>query len=137
MPTITILGAGSTVFARQLMTDILHIEGLDEGSFALVDIDPSRLELAHQIAVVIQRTGLAQAGESFPVGLIGSAFRAGSVFVEPLAARVRERAPHANVAVVDMPPVVGSLLLAARACAHPLRRDELADMLVQAERQAA
>lgn len=50
MPYITILGAGSTVFARQLMTDILQIEGLDEGCFALVDIDPARLELAHQMA---------------------------------------------------------------------------------------
>src|SRR5713101_6352460 len=50
MPYITILGAGSTVFARQLMTDILQIEGLDEGCFALVDIDPIRLDLAQQIA---------------------------------------------------------------------------------------
>jgi len=50
MTNITILGAGSTVFARQLMTDILQIEGLDEGCFALVDIDASRLELAQQIA---------------------------------------------------------------------------------------
>src|SRR5216684_1810333 len=50
MSNITILGAGSTVFARQLMTDILQIEGLDEGCFALVDIDPARLELAHQMA---------------------------------------------------------------------------------------
>jgi alpha-galactosidase len=50
MPSVTILGAGSTMFARQLMTDILHIEGLDEGSFALVDIDESRLELAYQVA---------------------------------------------------------------------------------------
>ncbi|HTK09579.1 MAG TPA: alpha-galactosidase [Ktedonobacteraceae bacterium] len=50
MVTIAIMGAGSTVFARQLMTDILQIEGLDEGCFALVDIDPQRLELAHQIA---------------------------------------------------------------------------------------
>src|SRR5437879_3349959 len=50
MPYITIIGAGSTVFARQLITDILQIEGLDEGSFALVDIDPVRLELARQIA---------------------------------------------------------------------------------------
>ncbi len=49
IPTITILGAGSTVFARQLITDILQIEGLDEGCFALVDIDASRLELARQI----------------------------------------------------------------------------------------
>lgn len=50
MPQITILGAGSTVFARQLMTDILHIDGLDEGCFALVDIDASRLQLARQVA---------------------------------------------------------------------------------------
>ena len=50
MPYITILGAGSTVFARQLMTDILQVEGLDEGCFSLVDIDPARLELAHQMA---------------------------------------------------------------------------------------
>lgn len=58
MPYITILGAGSSMFARQLMTDILHIEGLDEGCFALVDIDSSRLELAHQLAErLITRSG--------------------------------------------------------------------------------
>ena len=58
MPYITILGAGSTVFARQLMTDILQIEGLDEGCFALVDIDANRLELAQQIAErLITRSG--------------------------------------------------------------------------------
>lgn len=50
MPYVTILGAGSTVFARQLMTDILQIDGLDKGCFALVDIDSNRLELARQIA---------------------------------------------------------------------------------------
>ncbi len=50
MVQITFLGAGSTVFARQLMTDILLVEGLDEGCFALVDIDPVRLDLAQQIA---------------------------------------------------------------------------------------
>jgi alpha-galactosidase len=58
MPNITILGAGSTVFARQLITDMLQIEGLDEGCFALVDIDTSRLELARQIAErLISRSG--------------------------------------------------------------------------------
>jgi len=50
MTQITFLGAGSTVFARQLITDILHIDGLNEGTFTLVDIDSKRLELAHQIA---------------------------------------------------------------------------------------
>src|SRR5258705_176665 len=50
MVQITFLGAGSTVFARQLMTDILLVEGLDDGCSALVDIDPIRLDLAQQIA---------------------------------------------------------------------------------------
>ena len=46
---VAILGAGSTVFARQLMADILCTPGLTEGTFALVDIDEERLELAHAI----------------------------------------------------------------------------------------
>jgi len=50
MPKITLMGAGSAVFARQLMTDILLVPGLDGGAFALVDIDAQRLELAHQLA---------------------------------------------------------------------------------------
>src|SRR5438067_19424 len=50
MSKITLIGAGSAVFARQIITDILNVEGLDEGRFALVDIDPERLELAHKIA---------------------------------------------------------------------------------------
>jgi alpha-galactosidase len=46
---IAILGAGSTVFARQLMTDFLMTPGMEEGTFALVDLDDRRLELAHAI----------------------------------------------------------------------------------------
>ena len=59
MPTkVTFLGAGSAVFARQLMTDILHVEGLEEGTFALVDLDAERLDLARQIAErLIERSG--------------------------------------------------------------------------------
>jgi alpha-galactosidase len=44
------VGAGSAVFARQIVTDILAVDGLDRGVFALVDIDPERLELARRIA---------------------------------------------------------------------------------------
>ncbi|HXI96974.1 MAG TPA: hypothetical protein VNG04_12665, partial [Candidatus Acidoferrum sp.] len=50
MPKVALVGAGSAVFARQLMTDILAVDGLDQGVFALVDIDATRLELARQIA---------------------------------------------------------------------------------------
>jgi alpha-galactosidase len=47
---IAFVGAGSAVFARQLITDVLAVDGLDEGVIALVDIDAARLELARQIA---------------------------------------------------------------------------------------
>ena len=58
MPKVTLMGAGSTAFSRRLMIDVLLIPGLDVGSFALVDIDPERLELAHQLAErVITLTG--------------------------------------------------------------------------------
>jgi glucosamine kinase len=69
--------------------------------------------LGEQIAAVIHRAGLQGA---FPVGLIGSAFKAGAVFVEPLTRAMHELAPEAWVSVVEMAPVGGSLLLAMRAC---------------------
>jgi alpha-galactosidase len=50
MPKVTFIGAGSAVFARRLMTDILAVEGLDEGEFALCDLDVERLSLARAIA---------------------------------------------------------------------------------------
>src|SRR6266849_2841615 len=52
------IGAGSAVFARQVITDVLAIDGIDNGVFALVDIDPTRLELARQIAErLVDRSG--------------------------------------------------------------------------------
>jgi alpha-galactosidase len=55
---VSILGAGSAVFAKTLMTDILATPGLEKGIFALVDIDEERLELAHKIAEkLIKRSG--------------------------------------------------------------------------------
>jgi alpha-galactosidase len=50
MPRVTFIGAGSAVFTRQLITDVLAVDGLEEGTFALVDIDAARLELAKGIA---------------------------------------------------------------------------------------
>jgi N-acetylglucosamine kinase-like BadF-type ATPase len=69
-------------------------------------------ELARQIAAVVERTRLT--GE-FPVGLIGSAFKAGELFVAPLAQAIHEFAPQAQVAVVEMAPVGGCVLLGALA----------------------
>ncbi len=63
MPKVAIIGAGSTVFARQLMTDLLATPTLDSGTFALVDTAPERLELAHQIAEKL----IAASGKSWTV----------------------------------------------------------------------
>ncbi|MGA9877062.1 MAG: BadF/BadG/BcrA/BcrD ATPase family protein [Solirubrobacteraceae bacterium] len=68
-------------------------------------------ELGKQVVAVVEQAGLA---DDFPVGLIGSAFKAGALFVEPLTAAVHSVAPRARVAVVEMVPVGGCLLLAAR-----------------------
>lgn len=91
-------------------------------------------ELGEQVKAAIRETGLE--GE-FPVGLIGGAFKAGAVFVDPLSAVVREVAPQARIGAVTMPPVGGCILLAARAAGH---RDEqnasaLGQMLEQALRR--
>jgi alpha-galactosidase len=58
MPKVTLIGAGSAVFARQVMTDILAIDELGDGEFALVDIDQERLELACAMAQrLVELTG--------------------------------------------------------------------------------
>jgi glucosamine kinase len=87
--------------------------------------------LGRQIAVVIDKTGLdaPRPNGEFPVGLIGSAFKAGPVFVDPLSTAIRDAAPLARVSVVEMAPVGGSLLLAAHACGRALEPAELSRML--------
>lgn len=50
---IALIGAGSTVFARQLITDVLCTPGLGTGTFALVDIDARRLDLARRIGEML------------------------------------------------------------------------------------
>jgi N-acetylglucosamine kinase-like BadF-type ATPase len=94
-------------------------------------------ELGQQIAAVVRMTGLADSdggGADFPLGLIGSALKAGGVFVEPLTRAVHEHAPRANVFTVQMAPVGGSLLLAARACGcgEELSTAELSRLIDQA-----
>ena len=49
-PKITFIGAGSSVFAARLITDIVATPGLDSGTFALVDIDADRLDLTRRIS---------------------------------------------------------------------------------------
>ena len=54
MTKITFIGAGSTVFAKNLLGDILSFPELSESTISLMDIDPERLRtseiVAHKVA---------------------------------------------------------------------------------------
>jgi alpha-galactosidase len=50
MPKITIIGAGSVVFTKNLLGDILSFPELAESHIALMDIDPDRLHTAKRVA---------------------------------------------------------------------------------------
>jgi alpha-galactosidase len=50
LPKIAIIGAGSYVFGRRLVTDFLSYEELRNSTIALMDPDPSGLELTSAIA---------------------------------------------------------------------------------------
>jgi len=56
MPRIVFLGAGSAVFTRQLLVDLLRYKDLPELEIALQDIDPDRLEIARGTAEYVAKT---------------------------------------------------------------------------------
>ncbi len=129
----TALGEAAVAFfgtgSIEALAQLVYSRPLSKGEIAAFAVETARVahagdevacglyeraasELGAQITAVIRESGLE--GE-FPVGLIGSAFKAGAIFVEPLASVIHERAPEARVSVVEMAPVGGCLLLAARA----------------------
>ena len=61
MPKITLIGAGSAVFSKNVIADILWHPALRDAEFALVDIDRERLDLAYQMALSINWTLCANA----------------------------------------------------------------------------
>ena len=59
MPKITLIGAGSVVFAKNLISDILQFPELGDSTIALMDIDPKRLETARVMAErVVRKLGV-------------------------------------------------------------------------------
>ncbi len=65
MSKISLIGAGSVVFAKQLITDILSYPQLRESTISLVDIDEERLELIETFASrVIEEKGFPTKLES-------------------------------------------------------------------------
>jgi alpha-galactosidase len=55
MPKIALIGAGSTVFAKHLITDILNFPELSSSTLAFMDIDPERLRTTELVAQRISR----------------------------------------------------------------------------------
>lgn len=47
---VTLIGAGSVVFSKQLMVDILSFQEFEECTFSLMDIDPTRLSMIEKVA---------------------------------------------------------------------------------------
>jgi alpha-galactosidase len=59
MPKITLIGAGSVVFTRNLCSDILLTPALQESTIALMDIDPDRLAQARDLVqAIVEQRGL-------------------------------------------------------------------------------
>jgi alpha-galactosidase len=59
MPKITLIGAGSVVFTRNLCNDILLTPVLRDSTIALMDIDPERLSQARGLVeALVERRGL-------------------------------------------------------------------------------
>ena len=46
---LTFIGAGSTIFARNVIGDCMCVDSLKDSVFALYDIDPERLEQSRVI----------------------------------------------------------------------------------------
>jgi alpha-galactosidase len=61
MAKICFLGAGSTIFAKNVLGDCLHAESLRDAHVTLVDIDPDRLEVSRKMMENINRTEEANA----------------------------------------------------------------------------
>ena len=53
MTKITFLGAGSTVFAQNLLADILSFPELAQSTISLMDIDPQRLRTSEIVRALL------------------------------------------------------------------------------------
>ncbi|HOQ31399.1 MAG TPA: alpha-glucosidase/alpha-galactosidase [Candidatus Hydrogenedens sp.] len=56
MSKICFLGAGSTVFAKNVLGDCMHVEALKDATVALLDIDPERLGESERMVKNLNKT---------------------------------------------------------------------------------
>ena len=53
MTKLTIIGSGSMVFTRRIVTDLLLMEEFSEMELSLMDIDPERLRISELVVKAI------------------------------------------------------------------------------------
>ena len=94
MPKIAVVGAGSAVFARRLVTDTLTWPSLRDSTLSLMDIDPSKLDTIGPLA----RRMAAQAGTKATIETTTDLSRAldGADYVA-VAIRVGQSRAHIEV----------------------------------------
>ena len=68
MPKITFMGAGSTVFAKNVLGDCMMTPVLEESEIALDDIDAVRLEESEMMLEAINRNNGSKASIRRDVG---------------------------------------------------------------------
>lgn len=110
MPKITFMGAGSTVFARNVLGDCMCTEALRDSELALYDIDPVRLAESRDILTAMNETKGSHARISAYLGAETAKRRC--------AARISSSTPFRSAATTPAP----SRTLRSRsssACARP------------------
>lgn len=128
-----------------LATDIIHLPPMlakeifriaAEGDAVAAEIiNVSAHELASNVNAVIKQLNLQN--QKFDLVLIGSIFKAGEQYISPFRQSVQSFAPGARLVKLSLPPVVGSVLLAAETLAiekHHIRQtlvDSLSVLLAQ------
>lgn len=76
MAKICFLGAGSTIFAKAVLGDCLHVDSLKGAHMALVDIDPDRLHVSEVMMKNINHTlGAKATVEAYPAEQARKALR--------------------------------------------------------------
>lgn len=85
MARIVFLGAGSTIFARNVLGDALHVPALRDAEIALLDIDPDRLHVSEVMVKNINRTLGAQATvQSYLAKDAAAAFRGADYIINAI-----------------------------------------------------
>jgi len=97
-------------FPPSLVESIIHLAY--EGDLVAREVVQfSARELGLNTNAVIRQLDLQT--QAFDVVLIGSIFKAGEIYLTPLTKTILEFAPSANLIHLQVPPVVGAVLLAA------------------------